>query len=485
MYFFDIVDYYNVGHNENNWLSGNTGDSMLGCGSGPLLTAIDSVGLDSIWLTWQGTARATSDAFIKGVNSWFQSTTKASYSSTPTYCEEYGSYGYLYNLYAVNDSKNIVNPTSYLLETNTWHVPTESEWLTLRNYLGGQIIGGGNLKSTGTTAASTGCWSAPNTGGADLYGFTALPSGYRDGLTGVFGGINTYSYFWSTTAQDPNGNYAPQLRHNFSGFSVTYGYNKNGFAIRLVKNANTTELALADGTNSSDNPNVLRAYIGNDGRIYRTVKIGTQIWLANNLSETKYNDGTIIPIVTGNTSWAALTTGARCEYSPIVSGTCTIQSCNGMLYQTGCTMNYAETYAKFNESYINFVVAREEFFNTAPLYEYFYTYGKTLNLNLPQFSGDYETYKTYCVNTPEIDSKTGSTTTEYGLTTALANGRRADVDITLNYGTSFTNAELQTRVANYETKIKDYMCNVKNLMSVIDGDTFSEPIVSGFTGMFD
>jgi hypothetical protein len=263
---------------------------------------------------------------------------------------------------------------------------------------------------------------------------------------------------------------------------VTYGYNKNGFAIRLVKNANTTELALADGTNSSDNPNVLRAYIGNDGRIYRTVKIGTQIWLANNLSETKYNDGTIIPIVTGNTSWAALTTGARCEYSPIVSGTCTIQSCTGLLYQTGCTTTYAEAYAKYNESMINFSIAKLELHHTAVLYEYFYTYGDTLNLNLPQFSGNYATYKTYCVD--YFDARTGTTVNEYSFPTALANGLRADVDLTLNYGTSFTNTNLQVRVADYEAKIKDYMCNVKNLLSLVDGDTFSESTVSGFTGMF-
>lgn len=51
-----------------------------------------------------------------------------------------------------------------------------------------------------------------------------------------------------------------------------------------------------------------------DSNTYGAIKIGTQIWIDENLKSTRYNDGTLIPNVTDDTVWDKLTTGAYCCY---------------------------------------------------------------------------------------------------------------------------------------------------------------------------
>jgi hypothetical protein len=67
-------------------------------------------------------------------------------------------------------------------------------------------------------------------------------------------------------------------------------------------------------------------YSGNDGKKYRTIKIGNQIWLADNLCETRFRDGSIIPWFGANQAnyftnaeWAALTGAGVCAYNNLVS----------------------------------------------------------------------------------------------------------------------------------------------------------------------
>ena len=76
-----------------------------------------------------------------------------------------------------------------------------------------------------------------------------------------------------------------------------------------------------------------------DGNSYNTIRIGTQVWMKENLKTTKYNDGTPIPNITDNGIWAALTTGAYCNYDNIH----VLSNTYGSLYNWYAVDNYAAT----------------------------------------------------------------------------------------------------------------------------------------------
>jgi uncharacterized protein (TIGR02145 family) len=53
-----------------------------------------------------------------------------------------------------------------------------------------------------------------------------------------------------------------------------------------------------------------------DGNVYQTVTIGSQVWTAENLRVTHYNNGDSIPIVVPDTlNWTGITTGLSCVFN--------------------------------------------------------------------------------------------------------------------------------------------------------------------------
>jgi uncharacterized protein (TIGR02145 family) len=52
-----------------------------------------------------------------------------------------------------------------------------------------------------------------------------------------------------------------------------------------------------------------------EGNVYKTITIGTQTWMADNLRTTKYRNGDAIPEVTDSSAWINLITGAYCNYN--------------------------------------------------------------------------------------------------------------------------------------------------------------------------
>jgi uncharacterized protein (TIGR02145 family) len=102
------------------------------------------------------------------------------------------TYGKLYNWFALNDSRGLA-PVG-------WHIPSEAEWITLVNCLGGNEIAGGRLKETGTAN-----WLSPNTLATNSSGFTGLPGGLRFSVSEgfQFTDIGQLGYWWTSTLSDP------------------------------------------------------------------------------------------------------------------------------------------------------------------------------------------------------------------------------------------------------------------------------------------
>jgi uncharacterized protein (TIGR02145 family) len=56
-----------------------------------------------------------------------------------------------------------------------------------------------------------------------------------------------------------------------------------------------------------------------EGNTYRTVSIGNQVWMAENLKSTKYNNGLSIANITDSIAWGTFTNGAYCWYNNSIS----------------------------------------------------------------------------------------------------------------------------------------------------------------------
>jgi uncharacterized protein (TIGR02145 family) len=64
------------------------------------------------------------------------------------------------------------------------------------------------------------------------------------------------------------------------------------------------------------NPELIYGSVNDvDGNVYKTIAIGTQIWLAENLRTTRYNDGRPVPLVKDQSEWAILSSPGRCWYN--------------------------------------------------------------------------------------------------------------------------------------------------------------------------
>jgi uncharacterized protein (TIGR02145 family) len=130
------------------------------------------------------------------------------------------TYGKLYNLYAVLDPRGLA-PAGF-------HIPSDKDWTTLTDYLGGKEEAGVKMKEAGSTH-----WPRPNTGATNSSGFTGLPGGYRDD-NGSFFSMGVNGFWWSSTE---GFTYFAWNRYPDNLYGLVgrdFGYKSYGMSIRCV-----------------------------------------------------------------------------------------------------------------------------------------------------------------------------------------------------------------------------------------------------------
>ena len=143
-------------------------------------------------------------------------------------------YGKLYNYYAVAGIHDTIAATpNKVLAPIGFHVPTDTNWTTLSDYLGGFNVAGGELKEIGTAH-----WMSPNTGATNSSSFTGLSDGFC-WYYGSFGGMGLYANWWSSTefTQISTNQVVVWIRHldhDNAALTKNDALKGFGFSVRLI-----------------------------------------------------------------------------------------------------------------------------------------------------------------------------------------------------------------------------------------------------------
>ncbi len=168
-----------------------------------------------------------------------------------------------------------------------WHLPTIDEWNVLIDFVGGASVAGKMLKS------ATGWNEFGN--GVDAYEFSALPAGSYYARQS-FNAIGDGTVFMADTVKNDSMSVhyvsinGEKDGVSFGGMNKKYMDLPTGTSIRCLKGSSAVDVEKNTSSSSSAAPRSSSSSYSStlidsrDGQSYKVVKIGKQIWMAQNLN---------------------------------------------------------------------------------------------------------------------------------------------------------------------------------------------------------
>ena len=248
--------------------SGNTTSAPTDFESGILQQLVDS----RDGKTYKTVVIGTQTWMAENLN--YESPNSYCYNNDVAFCTKYG------RLYTWTAARTVC--------PSGWRLPGKADWETLFSAVGGMATAGPQLKSTSGWIYSG--------NGTDAFGFSAFPAGYTSG--GNYYHEGDYANFWSSSEYDSNSAYYMNLDLSFKDAYLGNSNKDDGFSVRCLKSS-TERLSSSQKIESSSSAVVFASKCktdqadkcvyaevtdSRDGQSYKTVVIGSQIWMAQNLN---------------------------------------------------------------------------------------------------------------------------------------------------------------------------------------------------------